>query len=402
MADYLTAALPGTGGEIKETPEDFRVSEIPLYPPCGDGEHLYLEVEKRGMTTFDMLSRLARALKVRERDMGYAGLKDARATTRQTVSVTGVEPDRALALELEGIRILSARYHRNKLRLGHLAGNRFNIRLRRVGENALESALDILQVLQNVGVPNRFGSQRYGVLGNSHRIGGAILRRDFDEAARQIIGEPERIENARWRAGAERFTAGDLEGALSALPPRQRNERSLIRALTAGKTSRQAVLGLPRKLLRLYLSAWQASLFDRLVAMRLDTLDRLWPGDLAYRHDNGACFVVTDADAEQPRADRLEISPSAPLYGYKVTLASGQAGILEEALLDKEDLKREDFRLDRGLAMEGERRPLRVPIGDVEASMDAGDLVLSFSLPRGSYATSVLHEVMKKEPEGKP
>lgn len=398
MSKYLTASFPGTGGTIKEVPEDFLVEEIPRYTPCGEGEHLYLEVEKRGLTTFDLLHRLSRALRVPQREMGYAGLKDARATTRQTISVPGVRPEQALALELEGIRVLSARYHRNKLRLGHLAGNRFRIRIREVRDGALDTALDVLHVLGQVGVPNRFGEQRYGSLGNTHLIGGAVLRGDLDGAARLIVGDPARIRNERWRLGAERFAAGDLQGALEALPGRQRDERNLVRALLEGRSAKQAVLGLPRKLLRLYLSAFQSSLFDRLVDMRLDSLETLWQGDLAYKHDNGACFTVEDPAAEQPRADRLEVSPSGLLPGYKSTLAKGAAGILEQALLEKEGLRLEDFRLDKGLGMEGERRPLRVPLTESEVRQEGGDLLLGFSLPRGSYATSVLREVMKEAP----
>jgi tRNA pseudouridine13 synthase len=397
MNRYLTAKLPGTRGIIKESPEDFFVEEIPLYVPCGEGEHLYLEVEKRGVTTLDMLQRLSRSLGVKEREIGYAGLKDARATTRQTVSIHGVSPKQVMELELEGIKILSARYHRNRLHLGHLAGNRFTVRIRQVGEGALEAALDILHVLQNVGVPNLFGEQRYGSLGNSHLIGKALLRRNFEEAARHIVGDPMWIHNERWRQGAERFAAGDLQGALMVLPGRFRDERILVRSLIDGRSAQQAVLGLPRKRLRLYLSAYQSGLFDRMVAMRLDTLDILWAGDFAYKHDNGACFIVENAEAEQARAERLEISPSAPLFGYKVTLARGQAGIIEESLLEKEGLRLEDFRLNGGLGMKGERRPLRVPLTGADVRQEGKDLLLSFILPRGSYATSVLREVMKSD-----
>jgi tRNA pseudouridine13 synthase len=395
MSNYLTGALPGTGGTIKEIPEDFLVEEIPLYAPCGDGEHLYLRVEKCGITTFDLLQRLARALGVRERDIGYAGLKDARATTRQTLSLTGVTEEQALALDLEGIRILSAARHRNKLRLGHLAGNRFTIRVRQVGAEALEQALDVLSVLQDIGVPNRFGQQRYGSLGNSHTIGGALLRGDHAAAAAQIVGDPAAISNERWRQGAEAFAAGDYDTALAALPARFRDERRMIQMLKDGRSAKEAVLALPNKLLRLYLSAYQASLFDRMVDMRLATLDRLWAGDLAFKHDNGACFLVEDPEVEQVRADRFEISPTAPLFGCKLTQARGEAGLLEAALLDKEGVQLEDFRLGAGLTMEGERRPLRVPLSAAEAHCEGDDLVLSFALPRGSYATAVLREVMK-------
>ncbi len=396
MSNYLTARLPGTGGTIKETPDDFVVEEIPLYAPSGEGEHLYVVVEKRGLTTFDLLHRFSKALGIREREMGYAGLKDARATTRQTLSIPGARPEQVRAIEIEGVKILATAYHRNKLRPGHLAGNRFTIRIRQPqAAEPCEKALDILHVLSQLGVPNRFGEQRYGALGNSHQVGRALLRHQYDQAARLVIGDPRTITNERWRAAAAAFAEGDLEGAMAALPGRFRDERKMIAALISGKSPKEAVLGLPRKLLRLYLSACQSELFDRMVAMRLDTIDTVWNGDLAYKHDNGACFVVESPEAEQERVERFEISPSGPMFGYKLTMARGQAGLLEQALLDKEKLKLEDFRLGGGLSMEGERRPLRVPLGGATARLEEADLVLSFSLPKGSYATSVLREIIK-------
>lgn len=395
MSNYLTAALPGTGGVLRQEPADFFVEEIPLYEPCGQGGHLYLSIEKTGITTFDLLRHLAKALHCPERDIGYAGLKDARAVARQTVSIPLRRPEDAIGLELPGIRILDARLHRNKLRLGHLAGNRFRIRLRHPGPEAVSRAEAILGVLQDLGVPNRFGDQRYGILGNSHRIGRAILTGDFALAAREIIGDPEIIAHPEWRAAASAFRSGDLAAAHARLPRHCHPERRLLAALSAGQPPREAVLGLPRKLLRLYLSAYQSSLFDRLVDMRLNSLERLWYGDLAFKHVNGACFEVVDPAAEQPRADAFEISPTAPLYGCKVRLAGGQAGLLEQSLLDKEALTPSAFRLPGGLTMEGERRPLRVPLHDAAVHGDDGDLVLTFRLPKGCFATSVLHEVMK-------
>jgi tRNA pseudouridine13 synthase len=167
--------------------------------------------------------------------------------------------------------------------------------------------------------------------------------------------------------------------------------------VTAGKSPRKAVRAMPRKLLRLYLSAYQSSLFDRLVDMRLATLKQILLGDLAYKHINGACFLVTDPDVEQPRAESFEISPTAPLYGYKTKLAEGRTGLLEQSILDQEQLTLEAFHLSDGLAMSGERRPLRVPIQISECIMDKEDLLLSFSLPKGCFATTVLAEVMKTE-----
>jgi tRNA pseudouridine13 synthase len=352
-------------------------------------------VEKSGITTFDLLRLLARALRCPERELGYAGLKDARAVTRQTVSVPLRRPEDVAGLELPGVRILAARCHRNKLRLGHLAGNRFCIRIHHPGPDALPRAEAILGVLRKLGVPNRFGDQRYGVLGNSHRIGRAILTGDFPVAVQEIVGDPREIRHPDWQAAATAFRAGDLATALNCFPRHCHPERRLIESLRAGQSPREAVLGLSRKLLRLYLSAYQSSLFDRLVDLRLTALERLWPGDLACKHVNGACFDVLDPAAEQPRADAFEISPTAPLYGCKVRLADGQAGLLERSLLDREHLTLDAFRLPGGLAMDGERRPLRVPLQEVTTSSAGEDLLLAFRLPKGSYATAVLHEVMK-------
>ncbi|MDH3454581.1 MAG: tRNA pseudouridine(13) synthase TruD [Desulfuromonadales bacterium] len=395
MTEFLTSQLPGTGGTIRQQPEDFQVDEIPLYEPCGEGDHLYLRVEKCGLTTYDLLRELAGALKCNERDLGYAGLKDARAITRQTVSVPLRKPEDVKGLEIAGVTILSACMHRNKLRPGHLAGNRFQIRVHQPQPEALQRATAILDVLEDIGVPNRFGEQRYGSLGNSHRIGRAILREDYDAALDEIIGDPAEISHPGWQQAVAAYRCGDLETAIEKLPRHCRPERRLLEMIRDGKSPSKAVRAMPRKLLRLYLSAYQSSLFDRLIDMRLGTLNQIWAGDLAYKHINGACFLVTDPEAEQARADAFEISPTAPLFGYKTKLAEGQTGQLEQSLLDAEDLTLESFHLSGGLAMDGERRPLRVPIQAPEASMDGEDLLLSFSLPKGSFATTVLAEVMK-------
>lgn len=398
MSHYLTAALPGTGGILKESPADFRVEEIPLYLPAGSGEHLYVTIEKEGMTTSDLVQKLSSALKIPPRDIGYAGLKDARAITVQTLSLTGVKAETAHSLQLPGLRVLSAIPHRNKLRLGHLAGNRFVIRLRDLAPEAAVRALDILHVLQDLGVPNSFGPQRYGSLCNSHRIGRAILTGDFAAGCRELIGDPEAIRDPLWQAASLAYAESGASAAFELMPQRCRNERQVLRALAQGATPQQALLALPRSLLRLFLSAYQSSLFDRIVEMRLASLGSVWAGDLACKHVNGAVFKVVDPEVEQPRADVFEISPTGPLFGRKVPLATGMAGMLEEALLDKEKLSLPMFHLGNGLDMEGERRPLRVPLGEFTVSAEAeGVLLLTFSLPKGSYATTVLREVMKSD-----
>src|SRR5512144_2123205 len=108
---YLTADIPGTGGVIKETPEDFLVEEVPLYLPCGEGEHTYAVIEKRGITTLEAVRRIARALGVADRDIGYAGMKDAFGVTRQTVSIPRVPPEQVAALAQPGMTVLSVALH---------------------------------------------------------------------------------------------------------------------------------------------------------------------------------------------------------------------------------------------------------------------------------------------------
>ncbi|MEN8730619.1 MAG: tRNA pseudouridine(13) synthase TruD [Desulfuromonadales bacterium] len=398
MTEYLTARIPGSGGTIRQRPEDFRVEEIPLYEPCGEGDHLYLSIEKRGLTTYDVLRQLAIALNCRERDLGYAGLKDAQAITRQTISVPLRKPDDVRGLNIPGVKILSASLHRNKLRPGHLAGNHFQIRIHQPEQGSWQRVNDVLALLEETGVPNRFGGQRYGALENSHLIGRAILRRDYITAVAETIGDPRAIVHPGWREAAAAYRGGDLATAIEKLPRHCRPERALLSLLKNGKSPKQAVLSMPRKLLRLYLSAYQSSLFDRLVDMRMTSLNKIWLGDIALKHVNGACFAVTDPVAEQRRADTFEISATAPLYGFKTRLAEAQAGLLEESLLDKEELTLQSFRLSGGLAMAGERRPLRVPLRAVACTADKDDLLLSFSLPKGSFATTVLAEVMKTGP----
>ena len=393
---YLTEHFPGTGGVIKEAAEDFIVEEIPAYEASGVGDHLYLRVEKQGMSTFAMIQRIAAALKVKEREIGYAGLKDSRAITRQTISLPAIDESRLADLQLDDIRILEINRHTNKLRLGHLRGNRFEIRIHGVTEDAQQRALDILHILEHAGVPNFYGEQRYGVLHSNHLIGRAILQDDFAEAATLMLGDPESITNERWKVAAQAYRQGDLEQTLQALPGRFRDERRLIHGLIKGQTHQQAVLGLPRKLLRLFLSAYQSHLFDRQVAMRLETLEVLWPGDIAYIHAKGACFRVEDPAEEQPRADRFEISPTGLLPGHKAMLASGQTGLLEQSLLEKEQISPDRFTALPGLKLSGERRPLRVPLHHPSCEQESADtLTVRFALPSGSFATSVLREITK-------
>lgn len=396
MHPYLTVDISGTGGVIKESPDDFIVSEIPAYEPCGSGEHLYLTIEKRGITTLEAIRRIAGALKVAEREVGYAGMKDAVGITRQTLSLQRVKAEDALALELDGVRIVSAIRHTNKLKLGHLKGNYFKIVVRNVSAEALATARLVLQALQQRGVPNYFGYQRYGALGNSHLIGAAMLRRDWQGAIDRMIGEPEAVRDPVWRSAVEAYQAGDLSAALEQMPRHCRSERDVLQRLVAKPAAwEKAFSAIHPRLRKLYLSAYQSDLFDRIVELRLQNIDQVMVGDLAWKHLNGACFLVEDDKIENLRADSFEISASGPMFGSHMKQPCGAVLELEQQVLAAEGIRSEDFDLGSGMNMEGGRRPLRIPLGEAACQL-AGDLLeLEFSLPKGSYATSVIREITK-------
>ena len=394
---YLTEQIPGIGGVIKETPEDFLVEEIPLYQPCGEGEHLYVEIEKRGITTLEAIRRIARLLRLQERDIGYAGMKDAKGTTRQTLSIPRVQPEQIMELDIPGVRPLSAARHRNKLKLGHLAGNRFRLTIRKVVDGALDRSDAILKILAARGVPNIFGPQRYGIQGNSHIIGRALLCGDHKGAVDALIGDAATVTDERWKTAIEAFHRGEMEESLRLFPPGCRAEREIVQRLAEKPGSPEKALhAINPRMRSLYLSAWQSALFDRIVMQRINSLDRIEAGDLAWKHQNGACFLVEDAATETRRCTSFEISPTGPLFGPNMTWPSGEVRAREEQALASEGLTPDGPASGWPPRLDGARRPLRVPLLDCTSGSDGNNLHLGFTLPKGSYATSVLREIMKQ------
>jgi tRNA pseudouridine13 synthase len=337
---YLTASSAGVGGVIRAQPEDFRVDERPLYLPCGQGEHLYLRVTKRGLSTPDMVKHFASALGIKAKCIGVAGLKDARAVTTQMVSVQGV-PAEVVARLVTNDRLLAVDVlgrHRNRLRTGHHAGNRFRLVVHELNAEAGVIVPRVLNELSRRGVPNYFGPQRQGKSGLNYETGAALLR---DAQRRARIGRTQRI----W-----------------------------------------------------FLNAYQSHIFNKMLAARIDRLDRVLIGDWAMKHMNGACFQVQDADMEQRRADSFEISPTGLLFGSRASWASGEPGDIERAIVAElnetpESLKQAAVEC----GFRGERRPLRVRMEELEWSLEGTTLTLAFALPPGAYATSVLRELMKND-----
>lgn len=170
---YITPELKGIGGSIKNEPSHFVVEEIPLYEPTGQGEHLYLRLKREGMTTREVQKRLAALFGLKEAQVGYAGLKDKQAVTTQTFSLQVFgQNEQAVAGQVEDnlpVEVLQAKKHGNKLRRGHLLGNRFCILVSDTTPDALETAQGIAQALGERGLPNCFGEQRFGGAGRQRR-----------------------------------------------------------------------------------------------------------------------------------------------------------------------------------------------------------------------------------------
>ncbi len=397
---HLTSELPGVGGVIKRYDEDFFVEEIPLYPASGEGTHVYFQIEKRGLTTLAAISTIARELGRKPRDIGYAGLKDAHGVTRQMLSTEHIDPARIESLDLGRIRVLSMTRHTNKIKLGHLTGNRFVIKIRDTIETPLPLARPIVDRLAARGVPNYFGPQRFGSRGDNAAIGLAVLRDDFDEAIALMLGRPSDFDTGDARRARELFDAGDLEESAAAWPWKLASQTRVCRAFAQSSgDARAAWRAVDHTLRKLYVSSVQSELFNLVVARRIGHIDRILDGDVAVKHANGACFIVEDANAETPRCRAFEISASGPLFGKKMKEPTGEPADIEADVLAQSVLRREQIRAKDGSKLDGARRPLRVPLSEPEVDAGADDrgpyLRLSFSLPKGAYATNVTREVCK-------
>lgn len=399
---YLTGDFSGIGGTLKHRPEDFFVQELPLYEPSGEGEHVYCEIQKTNLTTFDAINRMARALGVSSRDIGYAGLKDARAVTRQLLSILGTTPEAVMQLQLPEIAIQWAARHANKLRPGHLRANRFAIKLRDVNATDVVKLPPVIQQLQRRGMPNYFGEQRFGRRGDNHLLGAALVRGDDQSVLNLLLGSgnPE-LDDAQAMGARNAFERGDLEQAMRLWPRYGGMERRVLhRMIKTGKPA-AAVKSIDEKLRRLWVSALQSSLFNEVVAERIDSLDQVLKGELAWKHDNGACFLVEDPAIEQPRCEAFEISPSGPLVGYRLTFPQERPLQIEQQVLSDHALSPQDFRAEGRLKVKGARRPLRVRPEDVQLAGGVDEfgphITIAFTLPPGSFATVFLRELMKND-----
>lgn len=330
-------------GVIKRSPEDFVVDEVPAYEPAGTGDHVYVHFRKKNRNTDEVVREIARAVGAEHRECGVAGMKDKLAVTSQWMSVLGRGPaleEKIRRVTLDGVEILDVKRHGNKLRTGHLHGNRFEIVVRDVPRDAVDAALASVERIKKEGVPNAFGAQRFGLDGDN-------------------------VERARaWLTGKER-APGDA------------------------------------RLRRLHFSAVQSAIFNAVLDERLK--DGTWTipidGDLLKKEDTGGIFLCTDVQLDRERARRGEVCPTGPILGDRMRQPERDALALEQRIaqpfIEGIDLKRA-----RSLG-EGTRRSLRLfvdetfaePMNSPHDSSEVAAVRVRFVLPKGAYATTVLSNV---------
>lgn len=341
---YVSADLPGIGGRMRAELEDFQVEEVPAYLPCGEGDHIYAWVEKRGMTTAVLIREMAKALDIRDSDIGAAGMKDKFAVTTQMLSLPPpLTPEQVMALRIEGASIKTAARHGNKLRTGHLKGNRFVLRVRDLDCPAAEAAERTQAILQRLakspGAANWYGAQRFGRAGDNAKVGKALV----------------------------------------------------TRTKTGGKTPR----GRQR---RLYISAYQSQLFNDLLESRLrdDLYATVLDGDVLQKRDSGGMFVSDDKAEDQARFDKGELSLTGPMFGHKMKSprTDSEAEERESSVLAREGIELGSFAHLSKLA-NGTRRAFSVVLEDAEAAAMDESVEVRFTLPSGSYATAIMREIIK-------
>lgn len=333
-----TADLPEVGGHIGLALEDFSVDEVPLYPACGNGDHFYVRLRKQKLTTPELLQIVSRLSGVKERDIGCAGMKDKHAITTQWLSLPGNCPEPTEWALPPGVELLEHTRHTNKLRTGHLFGNRFKLRLIGMKTAALAHADAIAARLQREGLPNYFGAQRFGIQG-----------------------------------------------------------RNLSSALHLLKNARPGQQHAGRFYSKFNPSVIQSELFNHYTRERLLLgRDQIFAGETVRLEGSPKTFLVEDASAERARLVAGDLHLTGPIFGSSSRMPIGRAGELLRASLQALNLSEEDIK-GFGRDARGSVRDLIVPLTDLTLTHEESALGLEFSLPAGSYATQLIREFTRSD-----
>ena len=413
-ANTYVTSQKGIGGSIRNQYEDFYVEEIPELIPTGEGPNVWVWIEKIGRTTLDVVLDIARDLHIDRKRMGFAGMKDKKALTRQWICIANMDSEEQFRqienLDIYKTDFLKITRGRKKLRMGQLKGNKFRILIRDLDdiEKSAEVANEVLNELEVTGVPNYFGWQRFGrPRTNTHLVGEALIHNDLAEAVRRYVGNPSEDESLENQKARQAYDDGDLEKSLELMGKGMRYEKMIVRQLIKDskkgelddKAYMNAIHALPKPLQRMFVHAYQSYLFNDVVSRRVEMgINKYIEGDIIIDNDEN---IVRDktSDEYQEMIDNFEVNPTVPLFGTKVPFAGGEVGEMEKSVLESYGLEKSDFEVPKmpRLGSHGLRRALRFQVWDASAKATDEGVLAEFSINKGSYATAVLREVMKKD-----
>jgi tRNA pseudouridine13 synthase len=409
---YITGDK-GIGGDIRVKYEDFYVEEIPEHLPSGTGPNTWLFIEKIGRNTLDVVLDIAKEMKISRKRMGFAGMKDKSALTRQWLCVANSEASELQGLEekLYNVKVLEIKQNEKKLRIGQLIGNKFRILIRNTNdpENDAETAKKVLTKLEEFGVPNYYGWQRFGKnRPNTHRVGEFLVHNNIKGAVDSYIGNPYSKEKDHIKAARQFYDDGELEEAYESMPSGMRYEKMMLRELMKQqrkkgeldeKSYKIALESLPKPLKRMFVHAYQSYLFNKAVSERTKLgINKYIDGDIIIDNEEHLVHEFDINDINN-RINAFEVHPTAPLYGTKVPLAGAEVGELEQKVLNDEEINLVDFECPKTpkLGSHGLRRAIRFKIWDFSAMATSEGVLTEFSIPKGCYATAVLREIMKED-----
>ena len=340
---------------FKQTPRDFVVEEIPLYEFSKEGEHLILFVRKKNLTTTEMVGLFARYLGIKNRDIGYAGLKDKHAMTKQYISIHKKHEEMLDGFSHDNIKILSKTHHNNKIKIGHLSGNRFFIKVKKVNPTSAVKIDEALKNIQTFGMPNFFGYQRFGNDGNNHILGEKIAKGEAKERNPRV----------------KKLLINSYQSHLFNLWLSRRLEiNRLINNFTVQEL--EPLLNMPNNEL------------SKLKAQKHPF--KLIEGDIMEHYPYGRLFEFENGEHDFTRFNEKDISATGLLCGKKVKISSGIARTIEKNFDDE-------------INADGARRYAWVFPKDIEGRFknEEAHYEMNFTLPKGSYATVLLEEVAKRK-----
>ena len=404
---YYAADCEGIGGKLRTVPEDFIVEELPINF-TNTGPYTICRLTKKSWEHQHAVREITNRLHISPKRFGWAGTKDRNAVTTQYISLYDVPKEQIEALAIKDITITPVASHQFSLGLGNLEGNRFRLTLRGCdAENLAEKTAEITAAVKT-GIPNYFGLQRFGAMKPiTHKMGYHILRGEFEEAVTLYVGDAFPYESDEIKAARTSFReTKDAKEALHDLPVHLSYERIMLDSLMKKKDDYGSSLqALPPKLLSMFVSAYQSWLFNMAVSARCAEGTALSEPRIGEHlvFANGRVDTVTEKNMPTARQHmkRGRCFVVGWMPGKTLPVAAGPLENEMFTLMEKDGISMPDF--DKAAAFvktnyDGFHRRISLE-ADVSYEISGDDVVLSFTLPPGHYATTVAREYMQAEPE---